>query len=546
MSLMILKKILFHPLLYIFLFALFLRTYRLAEIPYGFHVDEVKVGWNAYSLFNTGRDDWWHTFPLHYDSFGDQRPTGIMYASIPAVAFFGLNEFSTRFPSALFGALGVIGVFFLTKNLKLKIENFAAFLAAVSPWHITLSRATSEGIIASTLILFGLVLLIRKKPNIAISGILLISSYFFYHTARLLVPIFILAVTAFQIWSTPDHKINFRSMSLFFLTLTLTLTFAFSPIARSRLNQISIFKDLGVRDELDRLPFEEGPNHVFIARLFHNKIALYATRFANEYFSYFSPKFFLTFGETKPLRYATVLRGPLLYVEFILFILGLLIMARKVPISSHKLLLVTLLLASPLAAALTTEDAPNLHRALLMSPFISIIAALGLTQILKFSKLLYSLFLLFLVLDFIYFSHQYLIHNQARDVLTITRNAGAKELILELSRLAPRYRQIYLTNRPDPLFTWYAFYKQPSPFSFNQLLALSKNQEFVFGNLVFSQHRCPSEIIAEKKLSDTLAVNAEGCPVSSQTQFVGQIKRLGGGIPYTLWRYPALEVTSGQ
>ncbi|WP_373480882.1 hypothetical protein, partial [Geminocystis sp.] len=75
------------------------------------------------------------------------------------------------------------------------------------------------------------------------------------------------------------------------------------------MDQVSIFNDLGIRDELDRLPFEEGPDKVFIARLFHNKVVLYSTRFINEYVNYLSPKFFLSFGEAKPARYATVLRG---------------------------------------------------------------------------------------------------------------------------------------------------------------------------------------------------------------------------------------------
>jgi hypothetical protein len=529
------KKFITHPLLWIFILALFLRTYRLSEIPYGFHVDEAKAGWNAYSLLLTARDDWWHVFPLHYDSFGDQRPTGIMYASVPAVAFFGLNEFSTRFTSALFGALGVIAIFFLVKNLKLKIENFAALLAAITPWHISLSRATSEGVIASTLILFGLVFIIRKKPNYLISGILLISSYFFYHSARLLVPIFLLGVLIFKFLNTfrlPSSK----QLIIFVITLSLSLSLSLSPTARSRLNQVSIFKDLGIRDELDRLPFEEGQNKVFIARLFHNKVVLYTTRFINEYAGYFSPKYFLSFGEAKPARYTTVLRGPLLYIEFFLFIFGILSIF-KLKATSYKLIALFLLL-SPLPAALTTEDAPNLHRALLMSPFLSIIAGLGLYHISKLHKLAYYVTLSLLTLDLIYFSHQYLVHNQARDSLTITRNGGAKELFTgALPSLVNSYRQILLTNRPDPLYIWYAFYNQPSPFAFNQGLAVSKLQDFSWEKLVFSQYKCPSEYMADNQLEQVLAVNAEGCNQFPSTTLISQVSRSGGGIPYTFWIY---------
>lgn len=77
---------------------IFLRVYRLSEIPAGFHIDEVRVGWNAYSILKTGRDDWGKSWQLHYNNFGDFRPIGIFYLTIPPVAFIGLSEFATRFP----------------------------------------------------------------------------------------------------------------------------------------------------------------------------------------------------------------------------------------------------------------------------------------------------------------------------------------------------------------------------------------------------------------------------------------------------------------
>ena len=531
-----LKKILTHPLLWIFFLAFFLRVWHLDRYPYGFHVDEVKVGWNAYSLFKTGRDDWWHAFPLHYDSFGDQRPTGIIYTVVPSIALFDLNQFAVRFPSALFGSFGVIAVYFLCLQLSAmnyKLSALSALLAAISPWHISLSRATSEGIISSTLILFGLVYLLKKRPNLIVSAVLLILSYFFYHSARLLVPIFVTAAIFWQFFTT--KKYNFSAILLLAISYSLSAIFFLSPIARSRLNQVSIFNDFTVRDSIDRLPFEEGQNKVITARVFHNKLVLYSTRFLDEYFQYFSPKFFLSYTEAKPMRYATVMRSPLLYIEFLLLVFGLL-QISKAKATGYKLLAVLLLIA-PIPAGFTNEDSPNMHRALLMSPFISVITAIGLAQIYKYQKIIFSVTLLLLSLDFIYFSHQYLIHNPARDQLTIVRNGGVMELITELDRISPRYKQIFMTNRPDPLYTWFAFYHKLNPFTFNQILAGQKNIDFTYQNITFSQHRCPSETLAEGQLRDTLAVNAEGCNQFPHTDLVAQIPRLGGGISYTLWVY---------
>ena len=58
----------------IFLLALGLRIYKLGTFPVGFHVDEVKVGWNALSILKTGKDDWGNRLALYYNSFGDFRP----------------------------------------------------------------------------------------------------------------------------------------------------------------------------------------------------------------------------------------------------------------------------------------------------------------------------------------------------------------------------------------------------------------------------------------------------------------------------------------
>src|SRR3990167_9692939 len=114
-------------LILIFLLALFLRTYRLSTFPFGFHADEVRVGWNAYSILKTGLDDRGNKLALYYNTFGDFRPTGIFYLTVPSITIFGINEFAVRFPSAFFGALTVFPLYLFVKELnnlkKLEIRN---------------------------------------------------------------------------------------------------------------------------------------------------------------------------------------------------------------------------------------------------------------------------------------------------------------------------------------------------------------------------------------------------------------------------------------
>lgn len=487
-------------LILIFLLALSLRLYKLSSFPPGFHVDEVKVGWNAYSILKTGRDDWGHTFKLHYNTFGDERPTGYFYATVPSIAIFGLTEFAVRFPPALFGSLTTIALFFLTysitrnKNLSLA----SALMLTLSPWHISLSRASSEGIIALLFFTLGLYYFLSRRNFL--SFIFLSLPYFFYHPFRLLtVPMVAAAAVYLK-----------RFPRLLIPLFALTLIFATNPAARGRFSQVSIFNDPGVRSEIKT----------------HNKLIVYVTRFISEYAQYISSKFYISLGEAKPIRYATVQTGTILYTEFALLLIGLCLIARK-KLSPLPLIF---LLVSPLATALTTEDSPNLHRSLLMLPFVSIISAAGLR-----SKTIFIPALLLLILNFTYFWNMYTVYNPKRDHITVSRNSGAKELIAHLSKIKNKYTHIVLTNSPDSLYPWYAFYTKPDPTQFNSASKNRNHGNWSYQNIIFTNLKCPSNFVSQQHLALTLAVNAEGCGPDNDLYPLDEIKRESGGTTYTFW-----------
>ena len=540
-------------LILIFLLAFFLRTYRLSTFPYGFHADEVRVGWNAYSILKTGLDDRGNRLALYYNTFGDFRPTGIFYLTIPSIAIFGTNEFAVRFPSALFGALTVFPLYLFVKELrkkgKLSINHqpfaiIAGLLLAISPWHISVSRATSEVVIALFLALFGLYLLLKglnekRVKNFLLSFVLLGASYLFYHSARLFVPLSVFSILIFYLKEIKKQKLT-KIVFLIFAGLSLlTLLFASNKQARGRFSQVSIFNDLDIQYELTRMPFEEGPNKVFIARLFHNKPSVYARRFINEYTKYFSSNFFLESTTPKPARYQTVGIGLLTYVEVFLFILGLIVIAKG---QASSLPLWFLLLAS-IPAALTTEDSPNLHRALFMLPFISIISAYGfsyLQGITKKERIITNFAFLLLTLNLIFFLHMYFVHNKVH--LPLYRNVGAKELALYLNEVQDSYDKIILTNIPDDPYPWIAYFTDQDPEAFNKDAVARELGVWSHKNFVFTGQRCPSRDAFEKPdVKRLLVVDAEGCATESNLKkrsdviILERILRPDESEVYTLW-----------
>src|SRR3989338_8369890 len=100
----------------IILLAAGLRLYRLGDVPVGFHRDEAFLGYNAYSIYKTGKDMTGNSYPVHIASFINS-PGGYAYAVIPFIPLFGLSPFTVRFPAALLGTATIVVTFFLVTTL---------------------------------------------------------------------------------------------------------------------------------------------------------------------------------------------------------------------------------------------------------------------------------------------------------------------------------------------------------------------------------------------------------------------------------------------
>lgn len=96
-----------------------LRLWNLSNVAPHLTQDEASLGYNAYSILKTGKDEYGQLFPVIFKSFGDYKPGLYIYLTVPSVAIFGLNEFAVRLPSALAGIISVYLVF-LVSNLLFK------------------------------------------------------------------------------------------------------------------------------------------------------------------------------------------------------------------------------------------------------------------------------------------------------------------------------------------------------------------------------------------------------------------------------------------
>ena len=188
----------------ILILAAVLRFWHISQNPPSLYWDEVSLVYNAYSVLKTAKDEHGKFLPVtNFAAFGDYKPPGYIYAAVPSVGVFGLNEFAVRFPSAAAGTLAVLVTYFLTRKLfsKRKISFLASFFMAISPWSIHFSRVAFEANLAALFSLIGIYLFVKFTKDrgfwIIPSGLSFVLAVNTYTGQRLFVP-FILVVLLIQ------------------------------------------------------------------------------------------------------------------------------------------------------------------------------------------------------------------------------------------------------------------------------------------------------------------------------------------------------------
>src|SRR3989338_722836 len=125
-------------LVIILLIAVFFRFYDLKNVPPGLWADEAINGNNAVEA------NWKVFYP---ENFGREG----LFINIQSlfVTAFGNEAWVLRLPSAIFGALTVLGLYLMTRELfSGKVALFASFFLATSFWHINFSRIGFRAIMA--------------------------------------------------------------------------------------------------------------------------------------------------------------------------------------------------------------------------------------------------------------------------------------------------------------------------------------------------------------------------------------------------------------
>lgn len=420
-------------ILAIILLAILVRFVGLSALPPALNRDEAALGYNAYSILKTGKDEHGQKFPLAFKSIGDYKMPLYIYAAVLPVKLFGLNDFSIRFWSAFAGVISVIMIYLITK------KPLAALLMALNPWAVFYSRIAYEANLALALFLVGLWLLLNKKP---LGFIFWLLSCLAYSSALIFIPLFFIF-----------FYYRYRPKIIPSILFIVLFSFIFIGLWRvsSQKQNITVFSDPYLIDTYNKertLQYQKNP---LKTKIFYNKYVYFGQIVVKNYLSTFSPQFLVLKGDNHPWHQIPKV-GNFYFIEIILALIGMF------KLKKHKLLFFAWLLLTPLASAITI-DAPHSTRSIFLLPIILILASAGLQKIKKFLPLIAVIYFI----NVVYVGYQYLKVYPTKVAGSLP--VGLKENLLQLDQSTPA---ITLSGVHDSIYLYALVYLKIDPQLFQQ------------------------------------------------------------------------------
>ncbi len=154
--------------------AILTRLWGWPDNPSGFNQDEASIGYEAYALLNYGIDRHGYAWPVHLVSWGSGQHILYAWLTMPFIAWFGLTEWAVRLPMLIVGVLSVPLFAAVVRRVlptdpvsASRSAAWAAWLLALSPWHILMSRWALESNLLPFVWLCAIYSWIRwcEKPN---------------------------------------------------------------------------------------------------------------------------------------------------------------------------------------------------------------------------------------------------------------------------------------------------------------------------------------------------------------------------------------------
>lgn len=526
-------------LISIFLLAFFLRFYQLGNNPPSLDWDEAALGYNAYSILQTARDEYGNFLPLTFRSFGDYKPPLYVYLTVLPVKLLGLNEFAVRFPSAFFGSLSVIIGYFLIKKLFPNKTNVFylvfIFLFAVSSWHIQFSRVAFEANVALFFYICGVWLFLKSLDKPYFSFVSLLSfglSLYTYHSPRLVIPALFAGLFLIFFRKIKKNYKWYLSASFLFLIFVSPILWQLKFATGARFGSVTILNAQERLGESIKDIQSDQQRGDFLGSFTHNRRVIFGRDILSGYIDHFNFNFLFLNGDAANRHHAYGM--GMLYLWDLPFILIGLYMLIKIR-DKGSLVVLCWFLVAPIASAFT-KATPHAVRALFYLPTYQIFSAYGLIALFIYLKtsfkpiitnLLRGLTLLMLIVNFSYYLHVYYIHTPK--AYSDAWQYGYKQLVEKLSSRTD-YSQAIITYQYDQPYIYFLFYQKTDPLWYQNHWGSGEVQRAnrAFGNYIFRD----IDWAKDSQLQDVILVGTPKEIPKSASGIIDEIRFLDGSVAF--------------
>jgi len=485
-------------LLLIIIVASVLRLWQLGNVPISPDWDEASLGYNAYSLLHTGKDEYSKTFPFVLESFGDYKPALYAYLIIPFIMVFKLSLVAIRLPSALFGIATVIATFFLVKELvkRVDIAMVSSFLLAISPWHIQFSRVAFETNVGLSFNVFAALCFVKglKRPwMLSLTAIFSCLAIYTYQSEKIFTPLLLVSLVLIyrkELWTISNKYLVAAVVTGLIVILPMGVYILSNPNSLARAKGVSI---IGQQTPLiQRYASQKNydlAHHDYLGLLVDNRYVGYGQEMIGNYLSHFDPNWLFISGDIP--RHHPPHMGILYLWELPFILMGMYWLIFGKFDRKTKWFIVAWFLLAPLPAAIAT-DAPHAVRTLNflpMYPLFTAVGLIGLFTYLKDKRVRFGVFAIIILLglfNFAYYLDQYFV--QLNYVTSKDWQYGYEQGVPEITAMAGSYKHIIVSDSPplDQSYIFFLYYLRYDPKQY-QSGGGSSTENHAFGKFEFRQ-----------------------------------------------------------
>lgn len=464
------------------LLAVFFRFYHLSTVPPQASLDEVSIGYNAFSILHTGADEYGYKFPILLRAYDDWRPALYTYLVIPFVALFGLTVEAVRLPSVILSVLSVLALFKLSESLfkNRTISLFVLLLGAISPWHVYISRLGHEVNLFLSFFIFALMFFYwsfnkGRAYFLPVSAFCFAVSLISYQSGKIFIPLVVITLfTLFYKKLFENKKTLIFSICLAAVVCAPSLYASRTPEALIRFKATNIYKEVPYKQRESSIKILEAKKKGdVIGQVMNNRRLVYITLPLSAFASHLNPNWLFTNAHNESFKAPHV--GLLYFYEIPFLLIGIFCLYfSKLYKKQLKIFLSIWLVASLIPAAITSGY-PHAMRVFQILPLLLIFSAIGIHATISIfrKKIIQNsiVLVMLLVIGFsaanFYKSYFYEFPRQNSNQFQY----GFFDAFQITEKVKDKYTTIYVSNRYNftQSYMFYLFYKKYDPYVYQKM-----------------------------------------------------------------------------